>query len=228
MKHEPKQGENEAKIILKGIGYDFDNDYYDDGETENNPDLKFADGTYLEITHTHHNFGAIKNPKPIDSDELKKAYEAYDRIVDCKYNKNNPDWINKFRHDLKLVRKCLGYDISNGIYSENCKNPIFVFNTDNILDAIEIKSEKHGNKKCNLFVFITEDEFECVLKLKNDTRNMATQYFYNRIINFQFEKIWLCVYDFENMSYNTTNPIILQFETSSNSCVLHMYNFKEN
>ena len=50
-----KKGEQQAKLILEKKGYIFDNNYWDDNSKESMPDLRYATGNYLEVTHTKHN-----------------------------------------------------------------------------------------------------------------------------------------------------------------------------
>lgn len=65
-----KKTEKIAKTILKKRGKVFDDAYFDDGSSESMPDLRYANGIFVEITQTNHNNGLF-----CDDEDTEKAYK---------------------------------------------------------------------------------------------------------------------------------------------------------
>lgn len=50
-----KKRETEAMQILELKGIEFDKSYCDNNSKNSRPDLRYKNGRFLEVTHTHHN-----------------------------------------------------------------------------------------------------------------------------------------------------------------------------
>lgn len=224
-----KQGEQEAKQILEVKGFVFDSSYCDDNSKESMPDLRFANGRYLEVTHTLHNHEIVRSinkfhQKSIDEQLqiMTDAKEAYDRITKNDYPQTldglTDEGLKQFKKDAKIVRNHFGIDISDLTKRSefNCDSPIIESSTDNIIHEIREKAQKYSKGDTDLFIFILEDEYECLCDLLK-TRNWNSCYdsFMNAVMTSPFNVVYLCVWDFEAQTYNIENPILLKFETFS-------------
>ncbi len=247
-----KKGEDEAIIILKSIGVEVDKDYYDDNSVESMPDLKTKEGQKIEVTHTYHNNGyfsygsqhiqrLIKNPaeemeRSVELD--KKCGEALERLHRKGYETGEDgiitsDGMKKYKADCKLVKSHLGYDPTafslRDKFSEfKCDNPSFWFTTGNILREIrDDKGKKYSNGDTELFVFATVDEFNNMLKLIPEYNwNGSAVAFLNTILKSPFPIVYVCEWEFETQTYNTTNPRMVKYYMDGEALGVKYYNIK--
>lgn len=228
--YERKSGENEALQILKSKGVAFNELHFDDGQKGHSlPDLQYSNGRYLEVTHTFHNNELI-NPQSRkffkrtiqeQCNITEKASNAYNRIR----NKNYPavpgltgnltdEGLKQFTRDKKMVEQFFGkLDEQTGKHSEfKCDMPIIEFSSDNILREIQEKGKKHSNGNTDLFVFVTEDEYESMLHLIN-TRKYNSCYFsfMDVILNSPFMTVYVCIWLLDEQVYIVDNPTIMKF-----------------
>ncbi|MCH5200990.1 MAG: hypothetical protein J1F60_08530 [Oscillospiraceae bacterium] len=229
-----KQGEKEAKSILQSKGFEFDDTYYDDNSKNSMPDLRFVNGRYLEVTHTLHNHN-ICSPNNYCRKSIEEqlqiandAEKALDRITARKYPRTSDELtdggMTQFESDKITVKNHFGVDVSDFTkHSEfNCDIPIVESSTDNIIREIGEKASKHSKGDTDLFIFILEDEYNCLCDLL-ETKNWNGCYnsFMNSVIKSPFDVVYLCVWNFESQTYNTENPILLKFETSSEQKLIY-------
>ncbi len=215
--------------ILKSKGISFDESYCDDNSKKSMPDLKYANGGYLEITHTHHNNSIVNHQnnysKKSTAEQLKileNASEAYLRLMKRNYPKIDCNTLTdeekkQFEKDKKILKKHFGYDVSNcsqRFCEFNCDSPIIECSSDNILIEItDDKGKKHSDGNTDLFIFVLEDEMESVkYLLKTSECNGSRNEFLNTILS-SFKVVYLCVWNFENQTYNIDNPVLMKFET---------------
>ena len=127
-----KAGEQEALLILKSMGIEIDEEYYDDNSKQSMPDLRYKDGRGIEVTHTRHNNAIVKsinnyiNMKPGEDtsawierrlDIELQCHDALERIHECDYSRNKfgkltSEAQEQYKKDLKLLKKHMGYDPS--------------------------------------------------------------------------------------------------------------------
>lgn len=224
-----KQGEQEAKQILEVKGFVFDSSYCDDNSKESMPDLRFANGRYLEVTHTLHNHEIVRSinkfhQKSIDEQLqiMTDAKEAYDRITKNDYPQTldglTDKGLKQFKKDAKIVRNHFGIDVSDLTKRSefNCDSPIIESSTDNIIHEIREKAQKYSKGDTDLFIFILDDEYNCLCYLlKTGTWNGCYNAFMRSVIISPFNVVYLCVWNFKAQTYNIENPILLKFETVS-------------
>ena len=228
-----KKGESEAMQILKSKGIIFDESYCDDNSKESMPDLRYADGRFLEVTHTNHNNGIVTTPNKFNQKSIREqlkiseqAGKAYDRVNNFKYPKNEKGVItlegkNLFQSDYKILKNHFGFDMKDTTKptSEfNCDVPVIYCSSDNIIhEIVSDKGKKYSNRDVDLFIFILEGEYESVqYLLRTGYQNGCYMSFMHNIMCSPFQTIYLCVWDFKNQTYIITNPILLKFWKNGN------------
>lgn len=223
-----KQGEQEAMEILKAKGYIFDELHVDDGRKKSLPDLRFADGRYLEVTHTYHNNGIVKNPQHIKfnlksiaerRDISQEAWKAWERIHEGKYG-GSADYLS----DIKAVQRHFGaIDPLTGYSSEfHCDLPVIVASSDNVLREIEEKAKRHSSGDVDLFIFVLEEELNCVLHLiETRAYNGAADRFMRIVCDSPFHVIYLCQWDFDRQHYEINNPHMVVFSKANDKIMIH-------
>lgn len=230
-----KQGEDNALKILKSKGIEFNEAHFDDGQAGHSlPDLQYVDGRYLEVTHTLHNHKLTKPElrdyyrKSIQEqcDIAQKASEAYKRIQNRDYPTKpgitgalTEKGLEQFSRDKKVVDHFFGeMDERTGKRSEfKCDMPIVEFSADNILREIQEKSKKHSNEKTDLFIFVTEDEYESMMHLiETHKYNASYCSFMQEIKNSLFKTIYVCIWMFEEQRYVVDNPTVMKFWKEDN------------
>ena len=230
-----KQGEQEAKEILEKFGVKFDSTYQDDNKGKSMPDLKYIDGGYLEVTHTKHNNAIFKSivdsQKGSFSDQLEilhKTSDAWERINKIDYQMNNriltENGQKQLGKDLNLLKKQFGYspNICGNIFSEfRCNMPIIEFSSNKILDEIvKDKGSKYSNGDTDLFLFVSEDEFEIFFSEMNQYEwNAVAQYCIRMILKAPFPIIYICVWDIFEQKYEIQDPIICKLEKNKDGGV---------
>lgn len=220
-----KQGEQEAKEILQLKGYIFDNQYYDDNSSKSMPDLKFQGGNYLEVTHTQHNNKIAKSPTQFDrlsirekTKKLQEISEAQMRFIALDYERNidgsfTEEGKCQFDKDKRLLAKSFNY--KDGQPSEFKSDiPVIEADIDNIIAGIKKKEKLHPKGDTDLFIFVLDDEFDCMEHLlKTKERNGVTDYFLRVIEKSPFEKVFICEWDFEKQCYIKENPRLICYTT---------------
>lgn len=227
-----KEGEMEAKRVLEKKGYCFDDKYYDDNSEENMPDFRLADETYVEVTHTDHNHGAVKHiskteMKPIEQQLklMEKGQSAYERLENLDYPMVDDisgilteDGERQHRADLKTVSKLFGYDGSGNHTEFGCDFPLVIYSSDNILQAIKKKTEKYADKiskgivqDMDLFIFVAQEEYDSWHYLyEHRLCNAAYCDFCSSVLKSPFKHIFLCVWDLDEQTYNTEDPVFVE------------------
>lgn len=225
-----KQGENEALQILKTKGIEFNEQHYDKGQAGHSlPDLQYADGRYLEVTHTLHDnklsdplsrkFSHFSTNK--QNEIIKGVTEALTRIRNRDYPTESgimgdltEEGLEQLSRDKELVDQHFGkYDELTGKRSEfKCNIPIVEHSSDIILREINEKGEKYLDVDTDLFIFVTEDEYESMMHLIN-TRKYNSCYcsFINVIQNSPFMAVYVCIWLLEEQDYVINNPTIMKF-----------------
>lgn len=223
-----KNGESEAKKILEKLGIEFDNEYCDDNSGKSMPDLRYKNGRYLEITHTKHNNSLFKPvgrfwKKPIE-EQLKISHrvsEALTRFKNLNYERIDgrltESGLKQYRSDCRLMKDHLGYDPTsfNNPFSEfKCDIPMIYFSADNILDEItKDKGEKYPNGDTDLFVFVTEEEFDFLFQLLSESSwNGTAIEFIKSILKSPFPVIYICIWNIRKQEYEIDNPVIKKLE----------------
>ncbi len=218
-----KQGEAEAKRILSEIGIEFDDFHVDNNIGRSIPDLKYKNGRYLEVTHTQHNNKAVgRVPDIVKNKSIHEQYEeairvddAYQRLKNRNYT-NDTNGKNQFKHDIKLVKRSYGYDLTKSDYNElhsefGCDFPSFYFTTDHILDRVQTKGEKYPDGNTDLFLFVADAEFNLMVSLlKQYDVNGATVAFINRLFDSPFNTIFIATWDFYGQTYYE-KPTLVKF-----------------
>ena len=157
-----KQGEDEALQILKTKGIEFNEDHFDKGQAGHSlPDLQYADGRYLEVTHTLHD-NKLSDPlsRKFSHFPTNKQNEIINGVTEALTRIRNRDYptesgimgalteegLEQFSRDKELVDQHFGkYDELTGKRSEfKCNMPIVEHSSDNILREIKDKSDKKG------------------------------------------------------------------------------------
>ncbi len=125
-----KQGESEAIKILKSIGIQIAEDYCDDNSSKSMPDLKYANGRGIEVTHTYHNNAIHTKLNQYLRKQLKgdphywieknleieeRCSEAIDRVHSLGYDMTaegelSDDAIKLYKEDCKILKSHIGYD----------------------------------------------------------------------------------------------------------------------
>ena len=227
-----KQGEKEAKIILEKFGVKFDPSYQDENIGKSMPDLKYSDGRYLEVTHTKHNNAIFTSMGKFWKQSSEKQLEIFHKISDGCERLNKGDYETRegnlteigqkqYREDLELLKKQYGdfpnicRNVFEVKFSEfKCNTPIIQFSSDNILDEIvNDKGKKYPNGDTDLFLFVSEEEFNCFFSgLKQYQWNAAAQHCIEMILSSPFPIIYICIWDIFKQKYETENPVIFKME----------------
>lgn len=223
-----KQGEKEAKIILEKFGVKFDPSYQDENIGKSMPDLKYSDGRYLEVTHTKHNkaiftsmgkFWKQSSEKQLET--LRKILDEWGRLNKADYQmeeeKLTEDGRKQLRGDLTSLKKQCGYSPNSHEikFSEfKCNMPIIEFSNDKILNEIvNDKGKKYPNGDTDLFLFVSEEEFNCLFsELEQYQWNAAAQHCIEMILSSPFPIIYICIWDIFKQKYETENPVIFKME----------------
>lgn len=235
---ERKKGEQEAITILGNLGIEVDKSYYDDNSRKSMPDIKSKDGRYIEITHTFHNNAIPKGISKFDrlkSDEDWSGYTqrhlkvetecscALDRVRKGDYERDDGWKLTsagqaQFKKDAKLLKEHMGYDVTEMDFAKRfsefkCDHPSIYFSPDNILREItKDKGKKYPNGDVDLFIFVTDKEFQLMKDLiQQGTRNGTTSGFLSQILKSPFQQIYVCEWCFERQEYNTDTPQIIIF-----------------
>lgn len=211
-----KTGEKEAVAIMKSKGFEFDVDYYDDNSRSKMPDFKLSTGRFIEVTHTNHNNKDWNTPnsfgqKPLDERVkiAEGALQAYERL--CKDNyEHDEKGVNERNRDRKVVKAYYGYDFDTHKRTEfGCALKGMSFSINNVLNEINIdKGKKYPNGDVDLFIFVIEEEYNCVLSHKKN--------FLEKAKFSPFKTIYLCVWDMFNNKYETENPKMLKIDLGVN------------
>lgn len=89
----------------------------------------------------------------------------------------------------------------------------FVYSTDNILEAIQRKALKHPLGDTDLFVFITQGEYNKLRQLiKTHKSNPNYSEFKNKVFKSPFKIIYLCVWSFKNQKYELRHPVVVNLK----------------
>lgn len=89
----------------------------------------------------------------------------------------------------------------------------FEYSTDNILEAIKRKSLKHPLGDTDLFLFITQGEYNRLRQLiKNHKVNPNYNEFKSAVFNSPFKIIYLCVWSFKNQKYELRHPVVVNLK----------------
>lgn len=223
-----KKGELQAKIILEKFGIQFDDEYSDDNCGCSMPDLKYKDGRYLEVTHTRHNNAIYSEEKEYYKksikDQLEKAQtvsEAIDRIYYFDYEKSDlkltKDGLKQYKHDCKLLKEHLGYDITSieEPFSEfKCDIPIIQFSADNVIrEVLKDKGEKYPDGNVDLFIFVTEEEYEYFFRIFNEMYlNEYANTCFKVLLDSPFLVIYVCIWDIIWQKYELEMPVVRKLE----------------
>jgi len=246
-----KTGEKEAIIILKTIGIQLNEDYYDDNSRSSMPDLRYADGRGIEVTHTRHN-NAIKKDlnkyqKALANDKSDNPFrrqleiellcsEALRRIHKIDYERNIDGKLTEegsrlFKKDCEVLKKHMGYnpmerDLEKKFSEFECDCPSIQYSIDNILREItKDKGEKHKGGDTDLFLFVTIEEYDILKELLLQIGwNGNTAVFINQVIASPFLNVFICEWDFDKQEYNTENPRMLKFYKDAKNVKLTCYN----
>ncbi len=148
---------------------------------------------------------------------------ALKRIQNLDYKKDDmrkltPAGQAQFIKDAKLLKEHLGYDVMEMDFDKRfsefkCDHPSIYFSPDNILREItNDKGKKYPNGDVDLFIFVTDKEFQLMKNLiQQGTRNGTTSGFLSQILKSPFQKIYVCEWCFERQEYNTDTPQLIIF-----------------
>lgn len=233
-----KAGEYEALLILKSMGVEIDEEYYDDNSEPSMPDLRYKDGKGIEVTHTRHNNAIVKGinnynkikPEEDPSAWLKRhmdielqCHDAIERIHTSDYLRDEfgdftPEAQEQYKKDLKFLKKHMGYDLGEWDYDKrfsefNCDIPSLYFSTDNILREVnDDKGNKYSDGNTDLFIFVVDEEYRLMKDLLPQRNwNGTAIAFLNALVRSPFPTIYVCTWDFRKQEYNTANPDIIKF-----------------
>ncbi len=229
-----KKGEREAQIILEQLGVLFDLSYCDDNSAQSMPDLKTADGRYIEVTHTKHNNKIVTDGNAFSKldtaqrhskiDEVWVAYKRHqtkDYDTDVSGNLTSAA-IRQHRRDIKLIESHFGLTADGNFSEFKCDLPSIEHSTDNILQEIVVdKGAKHADGKTDLFIFVTEDEyrtFEHPLTRKDGNR--VYTHFVSAISAAPFRTIFICSWDFNSQKYTTSDSTLTKIEKQDDGSIV--------
>lgn len=216
-----KNGEEETKKILEIKGYTFNENYHDDNSGDHMPDWQFADGVFLEVTHTKHNNHIVVEPNDFHKKSIKEKLKKIMQInsdqkilKDPAAARNNPE---NYKLAQKRVKKFFGTDKTEF----NCDFPIIEHSTDKILHRIDDKASKHPSNTY-LFIFITQDESNCLKELlSSGIVNGCYDRFMNSILESPFKVVFLCEWDFDKQSYDQDSPFLIRFDCVDNKKLIY-------
>ncbi len=237
-----KQGEQEAIAILENIGIQVDRDYSDDNSHQRMPDIRCKDGRFIEVTHTRHNNDIPKSGNRFDLPQSGEDWDAcykrrQTRALECGqalerygnsiYEKDEQGKLSaagqkQLKKDEKLIKDHLGYDVKEKDFTKQfsefkCDHPAIIHSTDNILREItEDKGEKYPDGNVDLFIFVTEQEFQLMKNLiAEKIRNVNARGFLSQIFSSPFPRVYICAWCFEKQEYNTVDPKLVIFSKST-------------
>ena len=230
-----KQGEDEALQILKTKGIEFNEDHFDKGQAGHSlPDLQYADGRYLEVTHTLHD-NKLSDPlsRKFSHFPTNKQNEIINGVTEALTRIRNRDYptesgimgalteegLEQFSRDKELVDQHFGkYDELTGKRSEfKCNMPIVEHSSDNILREIKEKSDKYSGIDIDLFIFVTQEEFESMMHLiETQKYNASYSSFMQTIYNSPFKTVYVCIWMFEEQLHVVNNPTIMEYWKADN------------
>lgn len=208
VKRKYKEGELEAKEILESEGYIFNNDYYDDNSEENMPDFQLKDDSFIEVTHTDHEYSLSKYQKNLNKLSLEERYrksletnEIYDILLELSYRGGREGLSieeNKlFEKMVKKYRLRTGIDFCTGEHFErNVDEPVLTFSIKNITNQIIKKGVKHKGKNISLFIFVDEAEYGILAEVTSSNIFRSDYEKLKRVINNScFNKVWIYPYN---------------------------------
>lgn len=165
----------------------------------------------MEITQTNHNNGLF-----CDDEDTEKAYkkemkrqEVLDKLdlgAYRRYKTNDyPDGCGHSRSsDEKILREAYGWNKDTQTFGSEFGSLLSTIenSVDNISKVINRKHKKHKNKNIELFVFVTEEEFDRFEEvIENSQWNLRDKNFLEEICSTCFRKIYLSVYNLEKQDY---------------------------
>ena len=233
-----KKGEQKAITILENLGIEIDRNYHDDNSQQSMPDIRCINCRYIEVTHTLHNNSIPTTISKFDRLQPGEDWSGYTqrhldveiecsnalkRIQNLDYKKDDmrkltPAGQAQFIKDAKLLKEHLGYDVMEMDFDKRfsefmCDHPSIYFSPDNILREItNDKGKKYPNGDVDLFIFVTDKEFQLMKNLiQQGTRNGTTSGFLSQILKSPFQKIYVCEWCFERQEYNTDTPQLIIF-----------------
>lgn len=206
-----KKTEKIAKTILEKRGKVFDDTYFDDGSSESMPDLKYANGRFVEITQTNHNNGLFCDDEDTEKTYKKemKRQEVLDKLDLGAYRRHKTnDYPDGCGHscssDEKILKEAYGWNKDTQTFGSEFGSllPVVEYSVDNILKVIKRKHKKHEDKDIELFVFVAEEEFDMFEEVnKNSQWSSMDKNFLEEIYDTCFKKIYLSVYNLEKQDY---------------------------
>lgn len=219
-----KKTEKIAKAILEKRGKVFNDTYFDDGSSESMPDLRYANGGFVEITQTNHNNGLF-----CDDEDTEKAYkkemkrqEVLDKLdlgAYRRYKTNDyPDGCGHHSRssDEKILREAYGWNKDTQTFGSEFGSLLSVaeFSVDNISKVINRKHKKHKkHKDIELFVFVAEEEFDMFEEVnKNSQWSSMDKNFLEEIYDTCFKKIYLSVYNLEKQDYTDSKDKFIEID----------------
>ena len=213
-----KNGEQEALSILRAQGFVFDESYGDDGTKHSNPDLRYSDGRYLEVTHTYHNNVIVSNPLSLSYngkslEDRQKVLEGAE-IAFRRIKAGNYKTIEERNKDRHIIDNVFGsVDPRTVDRSEfECDLPVICASSDNVLRTIREKGNKYPNGNTDLFIFALKEEIDSVLYLiETKAFNGATRAFFEQIIECPFPAVYVSQWDFEHQLYDIEKPRMIVF-----------------
>lgn len=228
-----KQGEKEALIILTRLGISLHPSYRDDNSIKSMPDLKTAEGCYIEVTHTYHDNEIVSHGNKFSQldtarrlSKMEKARAVYTRHQQKDYETDAAGQLtsaamHQRRQDIKLIETHFGMT-ADGKHTEfKCDLPTIEHSIDNILQEIVTdKGSKHTDGKTDLFLFVTEDEyqiFEHLLTTKD--WNKAYTHFVSAISAVSFRTIYICSWDFDSQKYITEDSTLTKIEKQDDGSI---------
>ncbi len=232
--NERKIGEIQAMHILQLKGYEFDTEYSDRNIGRSMPDLRYKDGRYLEVTHTAHNNSIPQKPNKYSKLSITKqleiserAYEAYNRVMNGKYDSIGGHLTEKglrdYKKDAAIIKSHYGYDVTTFDFGEkfsefNCDIPCICMSSDNILKEItKDKGTKYTDGSTDLFIFVTDGEMYSVDELINSREyNSASTGFFKAVRSAPFKNIFLCEWNWCSQQYELESPNILLMKVEDN------------
>ncbi|MBR0148687.1 MAG: hypothetical protein IJM23_05755 [Lachnospiraceae bacterium] len=223
-----KKGEKEALLILQSMGIEMDESYHDDNSRDSMPDLRYADGRYIEVTHTLHNYFLYERMNDYTQLETEKYSEewpqrhldlqakyetSYERLRNCDYEKTGDGYLTGkalqvYREDCNRIKSHMGYDPSEDDpekqWSEfKCDTPIVQYSTDNILREVISKEKNHRSGDTDLFLFVTSEEYNHMQELLDQKAwNAATEQFLMVLYKSPFPVIYICSWNIYEQKYD--------------------------
>ena len=213
-----KTGEAEARTILTNVlNLQFDMAHSDEGIGQRRPDLLTTDGTYIEVTHTHHSHSRYTSRRARKTPHLfsycdrvqhtihRHYRQSYERDKQGKMTDNGR---KLYTQDMELLQAVFG---SGGKDDDTCHKSSRVYGVYNILREIRDdkgKKYKDFSYPLGLFVFITEDEMKLLLEeLRADDKK-----FEGYIPWDVFDTVYLCQWNFSSLEYEVQKPVLIEMQ----------------